>query len=60
MRYQTLDVVEVAVAHATGDVPDADLVSPGLLQIQHLDFDALTGLVMDGCLDLHGHAILGT
>ena len=58
MRHQTLDVVEVAVAHAACDVANAHLVSLGLLQIEHLDFNALTRFVVDRCLDLHGQTIL--
>src|SRR5438105_14458772 len=58
MRHQTLDVVEIAVAHAACDVANAHLVSLRLLQIEHLDFNALARFVVDRCLDLHGQAIL--
>ena len=53
VRDQALDVVEVTVAHTAGDITDPDLVCPGLLEVEHLDLDALTGLVVYRGLDLH-------
>ena len=58
MGHDALDVVEIAVADAARGVADPDLVSARLLQVEHLDLDALTGLVVDRRLDLHGHTIL--
>jgi hypothetical protein len=56
VRYEALDVVEVTMANPTCNVADPDFVRPGLLQIQHLDLDGLTGYVVDRRLDLHGLA----
>jgi hypothetical protein len=56
MGHQTLDVVEVTVADATGDVANPHLVCAGLLEVEHFYLDALTGLVVDRCLYLHGAA----
>ena len=58
MGYEPLNVVEITVAHATRDIPNPDLVRSGLLQFEHLDLEALTGLVVNRRLDLHGHAML--
>jgi hypothetical protein len=53
MRHQPLHVVEVAVTHTAPDVADPDLVGSRLHQVEHFDFDALTGLVVHCCLNLH-------
>ena len=58
MGYEALDVVEIAVAHPACNVAKPDLMSFGLLQLEHLDLNALTGHVMDRRLDLHGHTIV--
>ena len=53
VRHDALDVVKIAVADAARDVADPDLVGARLLQVEHLDLDALTGLVVNRRLDLH-------
>src|SRR5919202_6388634 len=60
MGHQALYVVEVAVAHATGDIANAHFVRPWLVKVEHFYLDTLTRFVMDGRLDLHGQAILLT
>src|SRR5258708_27956784 len=55
---QALDVVEVAVADTAREIPDPDLVRPGVLEVEHLDLDSLTGLVVDRGLDLHRRILL--